>query len=194
MNFDPKLFASALLITFLAELPDKTAFASFVLSTRRRAMAVFVGGAAAMVVHSAIAVGLGSLLAALPKEPVRIFSGLVFLVFAVLMWRRKEEEDEALEGQSKRGEGFWPTAMAAFGVIFVVEWGDLTQFSTAALAAKTGQPLTIFLAAVAGLWAAIGLAGWLGKHAGGAMHPVHLQRLASLAFAGLGVLILAGII
>ena len=191
---DLKLLISAFFITFLAELPDKTAFASFVLSTRKKPLAVFAGGAAAMLIHSAIAVGLGSLLAKLPPEPVRLFAGGVFLVFACLIWIREEEAEEESSGGSSHPETFAGTASASFLVIFVAEWGDLTQFSTAALAAQTKSPWTIFVAAVLGLWCAIGLAGWLGKRAGLAFDQKVLQRVAAAAFAcvGLWILLLQG--
>ena len=187
---DLKLLFSAFFITFLAELPDKTAFASFVMSTRRRPSAVFAGGATAMVVHSAIAVGLGSLLGQLPPEPVRLFAGGIFLVFAFLIWRREAEEDEETAAGAHHPDSFFGVASASFLVIFVAEWGDLTQFSTAALAAKTRSPWTIFVAAVLGLWCAIGLAGWLGKKAGAAFDQKILQRVAAVAFGAVGLWIL----
>jgi putative Ca2+/H+ antiporter (TMEM165/GDT1 family) len=187
---DPKLFLSAFVITFLAELPDKTAFASFVLSTRRQPLAVFAGGATAMLAHSAIAVGLGSLLGRLPAEPVRLFAGGVFLVFAFLIWRREAEAEAEAAGAQEHPESFLGVAVASFLVIFVAEWGDLTQFSTAALSAKTRSPWTIFAAAVLGLWCAIALAGWLGKKAGAAFDQTVLQRVAAGAFSLVGLWIL----
>lgn len=186
-----RLYCVAAAITFFAELPDKTAFTSFILSTQRKPLPVFVGGALAMVVHSAIAVGLGSLLSRLPAEPLRLCSGALFLAFAVLMWRRQPgREGEAPE--AGRAKSFLGVVAAAFTLIFVAEWGDLTQFSTAALAAKYHSPWTIFLAAVTGLWAAIGLAGWLGSKVGLAFSQKTLQRLAAAVFALVGLWTLLG--
>ena len=45
----------------------------------------------------------------------------------------------------------------AFAVIFVAEWGDLTQLATATLAARHGRPLTVFLGATAALWSVASL-------------------------------------
>ena len=183
-----QLFLLAAAITFVAELPDKTAFTSFILSTQKNPWAVFVGGACAMVVHSAIAVGAGSLLGLLPVQAVHWASGSVFLVFAVFMWRRKAEEGEdELAGAGKAAKGFWALTLEAFALIFVAEWGDLTQFSTAALAAKYQSPWTIFFAAVTGLWAAIALAGWLGSKVGKVLSRQTLQRLAAVVFAAVGL-------
>jgi putative Ca2+/H+ antiporter (TMEM165/GDT1 family) len=187
---DLKLYLLAAGITFVAELPDKTAFTSFILSTQEDPWAVFVGGACAMVLHSAIAVGAGSLLALLPAQAVRWASGWVFLLFAALMWLRKpspEEEEEELVGALRQAKRFGPMALRAFGLIFLAEWGDLTQFSTAALAAKYQSPWTLFAAAVTGLWAAIALAGWLGSKLGAALSQRNLQRLAAGVFAAVGL-------
>ena len=49
----------AFLITFLAELPDKSMFASLVLGTRYRPSWVWAGTAAAFAVHAGIAVTAG---------------------------------------------------------------------------------------------------------------------------------------
>jgi putative Ca2+/H+ antiporter (TMEM165/GDT1 family) len=188
-----QLFLLAAAITFVAELPDKTAFTSFILSTQKDPRAVFVGGAGAMVVHSAIAVGAGSLLGLLPAHAVRWTSGGVFLVFALVMWRRKAEpEHEGLHAAGKAAQGFWAMALEAFALIFVAEWGDLTQFSTAALAAKYQSPWTIFFAAVTGLWAAIALAGWAGSKLGHLLSQKALQRLAAGVFAVVGLWTLLG--
>ena len=46
-------------IIFLGELPDKTMFASLVLSTRGKPLSVWLGAAAAFAVHVVIAVTIG---------------------------------------------------------------------------------------------------------------------------------------
>ena len=46
----------------------------------------------------------------------------------------------------------------AFAVIFLAEWGDLTQILTANLAARYHSPFSVALGAVAALWAVAGLA------------------------------------
>jgi Ca2+/H+ antiporter, TMEM165/GDT1 family len=79
---------SVFTLIFLLELPDKTALAALLLATRHRPLPVFVGTAAAFVVQSAIAVFAGSLFGLLPREPVRIGAGLLFLVMAGVLVRR----------------------------------------------------------------------------------------------------------
>jgi putative Ca2+/H+ antiporter (TMEM165/GDT1 family) len=47
-------------VIFVGELPDKTMVASLVMSTRGRALAVWLGAAGAFVVHVVIATTLGT--------------------------------------------------------------------------------------------------------------------------------------
>src|SRR5256885_5527060 len=82
-------------VIFLLELPDKTALAALLLATRHRPLPVFIGGAAAFVIQSAVAVLAGSLLSLLPREPIRIGAGLLFLVMAALLVRRNLRKDGA---------------------------------------------------------------------------------------------------
>jgi putative Ca2+/H+ antiporter (TMEM165/GDT1 family) len=88
-----KLFLSVFGVIFLAELPDKTALAALVLATKYRPLPVFLGAALALTVQSLVAVAAGGLLSLLPSHPVHIGAGILFLVFAVLMWRRHHGEE-----------------------------------------------------------------------------------------------------
>jgi putative Ca2+/H+ antiporter (TMEM165/GDT1 family) len=48
--------------------------------------------------------------------------------------------------------------LTAFVVIFVAEWGDLTQILTANLAARNHDPLSVGVGAVLALWSVAALA------------------------------------
>lgn len=191
---DPKLFATVFAVTFVAELPDKTAFAALLLATRANPWAIFVGAAGAFVLQSVIAVACGSLLGFLPPAAVRIGSGVLFLVLAGFMWFREQPEEEELDLKESRGR-FFRTIWISFVVIFIAEWGDLTQFSTALLAAKHGRTgmATVFFAATLALWAVTALAILIGNRARRAIHPGMLQRIAAVAFAGVGLWLLLGL-
>ncbi|MDE2290822.1 MAG: TMEM165/GDT1 family protein [Elusimicrobia bacterium] len=186
----PRLFSSVFGLIFLAELPDKTAFATMLLATRKHPVALFVGAAGAFAVQSLVAVSFGTTLSLLPHAPVRLAAGALFLVFAVLMWRRGAEEDEPELPAAKRAS-FLRAAWTAFAVIFAAEWGDLTQLATATLAAKHRAPLTIFLAATLALWAVTALTIVVGRRARRHLDPAVLHRVAALAFALVGVAMLA---
>ena len=188
----------AFILIFPAELPDKTFIATLVLSTRYRRLAVWIGVAVAFAVQSAIAVAAGSLLSLLPQ---RLVLGITFLLFAagaVLMLvsgmrarnaeqaEEGEEAEEFEESAARRAGGSTSTlriAVTSFIVLFTAEWGDLSQLLTAGLAARTGQPASVFLGAwlaliiVAGIAVLIG--GWLQKRV--ALWRIRLVSAAVLA-------------
>ncbi len=186
-----KLFASIFAVIFVAELPDKTALASLVLATRHRALPVLVGAAAALAIQSLVAVIAGSLLSMLPARAVHIGSGVLFLVSAVLMWRKNDEEPAA---DDKGGQvGFARAFTMSFMVVFVAEWGDLTQIATAGFAARYKQPVLVFCAATAALWAVAAVAVIAGNRAGHLLNPRVTQKIAAVLFALVGVALIAGI-
>lgn len=193
-HFEWGLFASVFAITFVAELPDKTAFAALILATKGNPWAILIGSAAAFLCQSVIAVSCGGLIGLLPASVVKIGSGIVFIVLAGFMWFRKEPGEEELNLEKARGK-FARTIWVSFLVIFIAEWGDLTQFSTAILAAKHGHEkiITIFVGATLALWAVTALAILIGNRAKKAIHPMILQKIAAVAFAVVGVLLLTGV-
>ena len=190
---DARVFATVFGVIFVAELPDKTAVAALVLATRHRALPVFFGTALALVVQSLVAVAAGGLLSLLPARPVHIGAGLLFLVSAVFMWRREEEPEEDAHIGAE-AEGFQRAFWKSFLVVFIAEWGDLTQLGTAALAARYRAPVTVFLAASVALCLVAALAVFLGNRLSKLIHPRHTQRVAAVVFALLGVALLTGLL
>ena len=146
-------------IIFLGELPDKTMFASLVLSTRGRPALVWLGAAAAFSVHVVIAITIGvALFHLLPQRALDALVAAMFLAGAALALREaaKERREEALverEAASHRR-----IAVTAFLVIFIAEWGDLTQVLTANLAAHYHDALSVGVGALLALWAVAALA------------------------------------
>lgn len=153
-------------VVFIGELPDKTMFASLLLAARGRAGLVWLGVAAAFVVHAAIAVTIGGVLfTLLPHRIVQAAVALMFLAGAVISFRdRGEHEDDEVVGSDTgyRFDGM-RTVGTAFVVIFIAEWGDLTQILTANLAARYDSPLWVGVAAVAALWSVAALAMLAGR-------------------------------
>jgi len=185
-HLSPGLFAAVFGLIFLAELPDKTILATVVLATRNPPLAVFFGVAGAFTFQSLVAVAFGSVLTRLPPQAVRVAAALLFLGFAVSMWLSRDEEGELRVQADDQGR-FWRAAGKSFVVIFLAEWGDLTQLATAALVAKHGQPLTVFLGATSALWAATALAAAAGHKAGRHIRPRHLKKAAAIVFALVGL-------
>jgi putative Ca2+/H+ antiporter (TMEM165/GDT1 family) len=153
------IIAAVFPIIFVGELPDKTMFASLVMSTRGNPLRVWLGAAGAFLVHVVIATTIG--VALFHLVPHRVLDGVVafmFLVGAILAIReaRKAEQEEGLvEKEATSGRRVMTTA---FVVIFLAEWGDLTQILTANLAAHYHSPFSVGLGALLALWAVAGLA------------------------------------
>jgi len=147
-----------------AELPDKTVLACLILSSRYRPGYVFAGAAAAFAAQVVLAVAAGGAISLLPHRIVESLAAAAFLAGAVLLWRHKEEkEDEEDAGRDGVRDGFWPVAATSFAVVFLAEFGDLTQFLTASLAARYHDPLGVGIGALLALWVAAGaaiLVGW----------------------------------
>jgi putative Ca2+/H+ antiporter (TMEM165/GDT1 family) len=81
-----------------------------------------------------------------------------------------------------------------FGVVFVAEWGDLTQLATAALAARYAAPIAVFVGATAALWAVVAIAATVGHRAGKLLSPHVTQRVAAGVFALVGVAFVVGLL
>jgi putative Ca2+/H+ antiporter (TMEM165/GDT1 family) len=180
-------------VVFVAELPDKTALTALVLASKYKPSPVFLGTALALAIQSAVAVAAGSLLSLLPSRPVHIGAGLVFLVSALVMWIRKEEVPEAGASLGDRAS-FWRAFTATFGVVFLAEWGDLTQLATAAFAAREHAPWVVFAASTLALWAVAGVAVIVGRRAAKFLSPHTTQRVAAVLFAAIGVALLTGLL
>jgi putative Ca2+/H+ antiporter (TMEM165/GDT1 family) len=190
----PAVIATVFGLVFVAELPDKTAVAGLVLGTRFPWRWAFAGMAAAFLTHVVIAVAAGSLLTLLPQRPVEAVVAVLFLLGAVLVWREGleneedlEQEEEAAVGDVPAQAGFWRVAGLGYSVIFVAEWGDLTQILTANLAAKYDDPLSVGIGAVLGLWAVVLLACLGGRTLLTVLPIKWITRVAAVVMVALGI-------
>jgi len=185
---------TTLAVVIPAELPDKSALASLMLGSRFRPAYVFAGVAAAFAVHVAFALVAGRLLALLPH---RVLSAVVAVLFgagaALLIWGRREDE-EVNRATAATQPTFWRVAATSFVVIFLGEFGDLTQIVIVNLAARYHEPLAVGVGALAGLWAvaALAIAGGRGLLK---VVPIRLVTLIGAAvMAVLGVISLVSAI
>jgi Ca2+/H+ antiporter, TMEM165/GDT1 family len=153
------IIAAVFPIIFLGELPDKTMFASLVMSTRGQPLAVWLGAAGAFVAHVVIATTVGvALFHLLPRRALDGIVAAMFLVGAGLAIReatKAHDKEGLVEKAATSGRRVVTTA---FVVIFLAEWGDLTQILTANLAAHYHAPLSVGVGAVLALWAVAALA------------------------------------
>ena len=137
-------------VIFLAELPDKTMFASLAMGSRMRPRYVWLGTSSAFAVHATLAALIGSAIAQLPDTPVKLTSAALFALGAVLLLRGASENVD--ETGFDLTQKFWPAYSAGFIAVFISEWGDLTQLTTANLAANNNA-------------LAVGIGAWLGESA-----------------------------
>jgi putative Ca2+/H+ antiporter (TMEM165/GDT1 family) len=146
-------------IIFLGELPDKTMFASLVMSTRGRPAIVWLGAAAAFTVHVVIATTIGvALFHLLPHRALEALVAVMFLAGAVLALREAVKERREEELVDREVASHRRVAVTAFLVIFIAEWGDLTQILTANLAAHYHDALSVGVGALLALWTVAALA------------------------------------
>jgi Ca2+/H+ antiporter, TMEM165/GDT1 family len=157
--------AATFAVVLPAELPDKTILACLILSSRYRPSVVFGGAATAFLAQVIIAVAAGGALSLLPHHTIEACAAAVFVIGAALLLLHREKEDEEDDDSGRDGarSGFWPVFGTAFAVVFLAEFGDLTQVTTVSLAARFHDPISVGIGATLALWVAAGIAvtvGW----------------------------------
>ena len=155
--------STAFATVFVAELPDKTMLATVVLSARfKRPLAVWIGSAIGA--HRADGHRRRRRTAARPAPRPRRQRGRRRAV------RRRRRGAVAVRRRGRRGgcrgggrgacaaaavhradrTPWWRISATVFGVVFLAEWGDLTQLAAASLASR-GDALSVFIGATAAM-------------------------------------------
>jgi len=187
---------TALVLIVPVELPDKTFVATLVLATRYRPLAVWVGVGLAFLVQTVVAVTAGGLIAQLPRRPVEVVAALLFTIGGIVLLRgashadeEEAETEEEFAGKVRNGTTSGLRAVgASFLVLFVAEWGDLSQLLTAGLVVRTKDPLSVFVGAWAGLLLVSALGAAIGRTLLGRV------RLATIRRVGGGVCLLLALL
>ena len=186
---DLAVVLTTFLVIFPAELPDKSLFASLVLGTRFRPLPVFCGVAAAFAVHVLIAVSIGSVFALLPERLVLLVVAALFAAGSALLLLGKEDGADGAEATRTIADRRpVRVALASFGVVFLGEWGDITQITTANLAARYGDPVSVGLGALLALWSVSALALTVGRGLVARVPTRLVRRLTGTILAVLAVL------
>ena len=189
----PAVALTTFVVIFPAELPDKTALAAVLLGARYRPAWVLAGVCAAFAAHVVLAVAVGSAVALLPHRAVAAVVAALFAVGAVLLLRfrpeaaEEEAEEEAADVRAPATAGFWRVAGGAGAVIFVAEFGDLTQVATATLASRYADPLAVGVGALAALCAVAALAVFGGRALLRVLPLLWVTRIAAAVMAVLAV-------
>jgi putative Ca2+/H+ antiporter (TMEM165/GDT1 family) len=75
----------------------------------------------------------------------------------------------------------------SFAVVFIGEWGDITQITTINFAARYHQPLQVGIAAALALWAVSGLAVFVGPKILENIPERWIRIAGTTALAGFGI-------
>ncbi len=175
---------------FIIELPDKSFIATIVMATKARPIPVLIGASLALVIHMGIACAAGQLIATFPTTIKEIVIAILFLggaAYLLLVPEKVELEKGEEEGSAEKSSTWWKELTVAFSVIFVGEFGDITQIQAANLTAKTHLPIAVFFASSIGLI----LVEIVGVYGGQFLvKKFSLQKIryaGGIVFAGLGI-------
>ncbi len=183
-------FLGIFALMFLLELPDKTMIATIIMSTKARPSSIVIGASAGFVVQMGIAVGAGGLLTLLPVHVKDVIVAVLFLAGAGYLLLSREstaEKKGAEEPRSEKPSTRSREIATAFGVIFVSEFGDLTQIQAANFAAKTHELLGVFVAASLALICVSFLGAYGGQFLQRIVPVTWIRLIGGLIFAALGI-------
>jgi putative Ca2+/H+ antiporter (TMEM165/GDT1 family) len=179
---------------FFAELPDKTMFATLLLSTRfKRKLPVWIGVSAGYGLHVVIAVLLGSALSNLPERPIQLAVGALFTIGGIITWRSGADDDDEVR-ETAAARTFMSIAWTAASVIAVAEFADLTQLATAGFAARFADPVGVGLGAFLALSSVSGCAVLLGSWLQRVVPLRLIQKVAAVLFLTIGIVTIVGAI
>jgi Ca2+/H+ antiporter, TMEM165/GDT1 family len=183
-------FLGIFAVMFVLELPDKTFIATVIMATKARPSMIVIGASIALTIQMGLAVGAGSLLTLFPAHWKDLIVGLLFLggaAYLLFVPQSNEEKRGAREASLEEKGSRWKEITTAFVVLFIGEFGDLTQIQAANFEAKLHQPLEVFLASSIAL---IGVS-FVGAYGGRALQRIvplkWIRRFGGAIFAGLGI-------
>jgi putative Ca2+/H+ antiporter (TMEM165/GDT1 family) len=191
MMMNLSLIALVFAVIFVAELPDKSLFAALVLGSKFPGKLVWLGASAAFTVHVLIAVTAGQLLTLLPHKITEAIVATLFLAGAGLIFFGKHgiesEETHAHKPKNPDIHNPWKIFATSFSVVFIGEFGDITQIATANYAAKYHDALSVGIGATLALWSVSALAIFAGSKALSKVSPKILQRITGTILLGFGL-------
>lgn len=171
-----------LLAVGLAEMGDKTQLSILLLSSRTQEYARLVLGVMlAFLLADGLAILVGSYIdAVVPVTTVKALSGLVFILFGILILKEKGEEEESEQSLSARG-----AFLSGFSMIFLSEWGDKTQIASALFATEY-DPLMVFVGVMIALFILTLMAIFLGRYLSRRIDRKLMSRVAGGIFLLIG--------
>jgi putative Ca2+/H+ antiporter (TMEM165/GDT1 family) len=171
----------------VAELPDKTMIATLVMGARGTPLWVWVGASGAFLFHVGLAVVAGQLLAHLPHTALEVVVTVLFAggaAWLLLVPERAEAERGEREASGERPGRPLRVAGAAFLVILVGEFGDLTQLLTINFVATTHDPASVALGAALALLMVSALGAFGGRALVRVVPTATIRRIGGVVLLG----------
>jgi len=175
----------ALGLVALLELGDKTQLATISLAARYPWLPVLVGASAGLVSLTAIAVGVGAILAGLLAPwsvALQIGGGVLFVALGLWTYLRGEETPAVT---ARRGP-----FVSAFALTVVAELGDKTQIAVLLLAATMAAPWSVFAGASLALILVSGMSVLLGAVLARILEAKWIKVVSAGIFVVAGVLLI----
>lgn len=171
-----------LLAVGLAEMGDKTQLSILLLSSRTNEYARLLSGVMlAFLLADGFAILVGSWVnEVIPVHLVKVVSGLVFILFGILILKGGSEDEEA---GSLSAKGAF---ISGFSMIFLSEWGDKTQIASALFATEY-DPRMVFLGVMIALFALTVMAIFLGRYLSQRIDRKAITRAAGVVFLLIGL-------
>lgn len=187
-NLPDNPFVVSLVLMFLAELGDKTQLIALAFATRYRMSAVMTGAIAGTLAVTAVSVGIGASIGQfLPEHWLKIGTGILLIVFAVVIARGSSEDVGTEEGSTVARFGPVVAVAVAF---FLTEIGDKSMVATIGLAAQTRAWFMVWAGASGGMILANIIGITVGQVAGRRLPERTIRWVAGALFLVSGVVIL----
>lgn len=128
---------------------DKAIYTITSLASRYSLSGVYIGISSAFAAKMLVAVLFAKLLLRVPISISASMSATILFVTAAVLWMKPSEASSL--GQVGEPSSSSSGYVIAFAAIFFSEWGDVGQFSAAALSAHYRIPLAVWMGATAAL-------------------------------------------
>ena len=179
---------------FVAELTDKDALLILALATRTRPLRIFLAGASAFFITTALFVSLGSLAAVVvPILWIKLAGGSVMIAYGLweargLIGRKVIEEDEGVIEKARGGVRAFLLTVGALATLDMA--GDATEVLTIVFVAQYSNFLLVFTATYLGLVGATAVETALGNRLGKILSPRRVRFVSMTVFLLLGASII----
>jgi putative Ca2+/H+ antiporter (TMEM165/GDT1 family) len=169
------------IVVGLAELGDKTQLSILMLASKtKKHLSLLLGVMFAFLIVDGIAILAGGwLMDIAPQNLIKTFSGIIFIVFGILVFREKETEE-------KESHRFKKPFYSGFTLTFVAEWGDKTQIASGLFATRYNG-LMVLIGVIMALTLLSIMAIYLGRFLSTKVRGDHITKVSGMVFILIGM-------